>query len=368
MKKRTKIFLVAGARPNFMKIAPVIRQFEQHKDFFKTKIIHTGQHYDYEMNEAFFHDLEIPAPDYFLNARSGTHARQTAKIMTRFEDVCIKEEPDLVVVVGDVNSTLACSTVAKKLGIEVAHIEAGMRSFDMSMPEEINRILTDSITDYFFITEASGYKNLIREGKDKEKLFFVGNVMIDNLFYGLKKLKRCSSSFFKTTKLKNRLKKYACLTLHRPSNVDNKTSFFELMHCLEKISEKIPIIFSVHPRTKKKLKGFGINVPRNIITVPSLSYLEFLNLLKDSTLVLTDSGGLQEETTVLGIPCLTLRENTERPVTIKKGTNVLIGRDYKKLLKEVDKILSEKGKKGKRPRFWDGKASKRIVKILTNIY
>ena len=364
---KIKLFLIAGTRPNFMKISPLLKEISKN-DGFTTLLIHTGQHYDYEMAETFFHDLMIPAPDYFLNARGGTQCQQIAKIMSRFEAVCVKEKPDLVIVVGDVNSTLACSIVAKKLGIEVAHIEAGLRSFDITMPEEINRIITDSITDYFFITEPSGYENLLKEGKARNGLFFVGNVMIDSLFYGLKKLEKMELATFKTNRFISNLKEYACLTLHRPSNVDDKKTLSTLMGYLGKVSKKVPLIFPIHPRTKKNLKKFGINLAKNIIFVPPLSYLEFLNLWKGSQMVLTDSGGLQEETTALGIPCLTLRENTERPITVSEGTNIVIGRNYDRLLCEVDNILKGKSKKGTVPKFWDGKASCRIVKILKRIY
>lgn len=362
-----KVFLVAGARPNFMKIAPLVKQMQKDKKAFVYKIIHTGQHYDYRMNEVFFRDLQIPSAMHFLNSGSASHAVQTAKIMTRFEKVCISEKPDLVIVVGDVNSTLACSIVARKLSIAVAHIEAGLRSYDKSMPEEINRIVTDSISDYFFISEKAGYNNLLREGKNKKDLFFVGNVMIDTLFYQLNRLKKMDLSVFATNKLKSKFSSYACLTLHRPSNVDRRADLVRIMSCIETISKKIPVLFPVHPRTQASLKKFKVRVSPGIILLPALSYLEFLNLWKDSKFVLTDSGGLQEETTALKVPCFTLRKTTERPVTVTKGTNIVVGEDYSILFKKVCSVLKGKQKKGSLPPLWDGKASIRIVRILKKL-
>ncbi len=353
------IHLVAGARPNFMKIAPIVRELKKQNYLFK--IIHTGQHYDYEMSETFFSDLELPKPDYFLEAGSGTHAEQTAKIMINYEKICFVEKPKICVVVGDVNSTLACSIVAKKLGIKVAHVEAGLRSKDMTMPEEINRIVTDSISDLFFVTEKSGVENLLKEGKSKDKIFFVGHVMIDNLFFQLNKLKEKEKDFF-TKKLKEKLDKYIFLTLHRPSNVDNKEKLEKILNVLSKIP--YPIIFPIHPRTKKRLEEFKIKLPKNIIPLNPLSFSESLFLWKDSLCVLTDSGGLQEETTALSVPCFTLRENTERPITVEEGTNTVVGKDFNRLLKLVEEVEKGSYKKGKIPKMWDGRASERIVKIL----
>ncbi|HEC93015.1 MAG TPA: UDP-N-acetylglucosamine 2-epimerase (non-hydrolyzing) [Candidatus Atribacteria bacterium] len=358
------IFLVAGARPNFMKIAPICRELKRQNLPFK--IIHTGQHYDYNMSEAFFKDLEIPEPDYYLGAGSGTHAQQTAKIMIEFEKVCLEKKPDIVIVVGDVNSTLACSITAKKLGVKVAHVEAGLRSRDMSMPEEINRIVTDSISDYFFVTEKSGYENLLKEGKPEERIFFVGNVMIDNLCFQLEKINNFKKNFVTAT-LKSQLKNYLFLTLHRPSNVDNKKTLSEIFDVLNKVSKKIPIIFPIHPRTKKQIDKFEIKIASSIYMIEPLSFSESLFLWKDAKAVLTDSGGLQEETTALGVPCLTLRENTERPITIEVGTNVLIGRDYALIEKYIYEVLQGNFKKGQVPEKWDGKVSHRIVKILREI-
>jgi UDP-N-acetylglucosamine 2-epimerase (non-hydrolysing) len=323
-KNKIKVFLIAGARPNFMKIAPVFRESQKYNQV-DCKVVHTGQHYDYEMSEAFFEDLELPKPDFFLSAGSGTHAVQTAKIMVAFEKLCQNERPDLIIVVGDVNSTLACSIVAKKLLIEVAHVEAGLRSFDLAMPEEINRMVTDSISDYFFVTEESGAANLVQEGKPKDRIHFVGNVMIDNLFYQVEKLDGDMSERFATSKIKEKLKDYAFLTLHRPSNVDTRSGFSEIADALNSIAAKMPILFPVHPRTKKMMDEFSIHLSNNIFLFSPLSFKESLFLWKDSRVVLTDSGGLQEETTALGVPCVTLRDNTERPITIEMGTNMLAG-------------------------------------------
>jgi UDP-N-acetylglucosamine 2-epimerase (non-hydrolysing) len=387
-----KILLVAGARPNFMKIAPLVHEIKlrskervawrkklglkSHE--LKYKIVHTGQHYDYEMSKVFFDELDIPAPDYFLGAGSGSHAEQTAKIMTVFERVCLQEKPDAAVVVGDVNSTLACSVTAKKLNIKVAHVEAGLRSFDMTMPEEINRIVTDSISDYLFVSEKSGINNLKREGRSIKQVFFVGNIMIDTLYYGLNKIenKKLGKSVIEKKILNPELNasstmrhadRYAVVTLHRPSNVDDKDKLKDILLALKKISEDMHVYFPAHPRTEKNINDFNLNYlmeGSNIKVTPPLSYLEFLSLWKDAQLVLTDSGGIQEETTVLGVPCFTIRENTERPITIKKGTNILVGTTGKGILKAYKKFKKGKIKKGRVPKFWDGKTAGRIVKIL----
>lgn len=365
---RKTIFLVAGARPNFMKIAPVARALERHEDRFVCRIVHTGQHYDYEMSDVFFQELGIRTPEHYLGAGSGSHAEQTAKIMTAFEVLCQKERPDLVVVVGDVNSTLACSITAKKLHIPVAHIEAGLRSRDMSMPEEINRMVTDAISDFFFVTEKSGVDNLLVEGKRKEQIFFVGHVMIDNLMYQLDKLDAAFADTFATASLKNQYARYGVVTLHRPSNVDSRRSLTDIAGALSTLSRDLPLIFPIHPRTKKNLKAFNILLNGAVIMTDPLSYMEFLNLWKDAALVLTDSGGIQEETTALGIPCLTLRENTERPVTVSEGTNALVGHSPPRILAEAKKILDGDVKKGKRPELWDGRAAQRIVEILDRVF
>jgi len=358
-----KAFLIAGARPNFMKIAPIYRESLNY-DQVECRIVHTGQHYDYDMSEAFFEDLEIPEPHFFLSAGSGTHAVQTAKIMVAFEELCQEEKPDIVIVVGDVNSTLACSIVAKKLLIDVAHVEAGLRSFDLTMPEEINRMVTDSISDYFFVTEESGIKNLMQEGKPKDRIHFVGNVMIDNLFYQAKKLEKNNGSGFSAFELKQQNKDYVFLTLHRPSNVDTKESFEEIAEALNQIATERPIFFPVHPRTRKMMEQFNITLSENIHLLSPLGFKEALFLWKDAALVMTDSGGLQEETTALGVPCVTMRENTERPITIKMGTNVLAGNRKESILKAYRKSIKEKGKKYNVPPKWDGKAAERIWKVL----
>lgn len=328
------------------------------------KLVHTGQHYDYEMSQAFFDDLEIPEPDYFLEAGPGSHAEQTAKIMLSFEKVCEEEDPDLVLVVGDVNSTLACSIVAKKMGIEVAHVEAGLRSFDLTMPEEINRMVTDAITDYFFVTERSGVENLRKEGKSEDRIFFVGHVMIDNLLYQLDKV-NANRSGFKHKELKETTGKYIFMTLHRPSNVDRKAALEGIVSVLNRIADAVPIIFPVHPRTRKMLQHFGIELSDNIHQLPPLGFQESLYLWKDAELVITDSGGMQEETTALKIPCLTLRENTERPVTVSAGTNTLVSAET--LEQEVRDILEGGGKTGRIPDLWDGRAAERIVAHLVGI-
>ena len=391
MKKKYKLMLVAGARPNFMKIAPIIRALgvrcEALGELRKEKggrieelsnkaeeinrvnqityrIVHTGQHYDYEMSQAFFDDLEIPKPDYFLEAGSGSHAEQTAKIMISFEKVCERERPDVVIVVGDVNSTLACSIVAKKLLIKVAHVEAGLRSFDLTMPEEINRMVTDAITDYFFVTEQSAVDNLRKEGKPENRIYFVGHVMIDNLLYQLKKLETVDPTGFDHQSLKQELDHYVFLTLHRPSNVDNRETLAGIVSALNKIAEISPIVFPVHPRTAKMLKHYDYNLSDKIYQLPPLGFQESLYFWRDARLVMTDSGGLQEETTALGMPCLTLRENTERPITVSEGTNKLVKVD--ELEYEVEEILKGNGKKGKVPDLWDGKAAGRMVSILAD--
>lgn len=359
-----KIHLIAGARPNFMKIAPIIRELKKHPSVFDYRLIHTGQHYDKGMSDVFFEELQIPQPDYQLEVGSGTHAEQTANIMVRYEKVCQEDRSDLVMVVGDVNSTLACAIVAKKLNIKVAHVEAGLRSGDLSMPEEINRMVTDAITDYFFVTEKSGVENLKKEGKLEERIFFVGHVMIDNLYFQLDKLKEIDEAKLTTSQLKNQFQQYGVVTLHRPSNVDDKETLQGIVEASSEISQKIPLIFPIHPRTQKKIDALDIRLPKTIETMGPLPYMEFLNLFKDAKIVLTDSGGIQEETTALGLPCITLRENTERPITISDGTNTLVGTDKEKIIKAADRVIRGEGKTGKRPEYWDGKAAERIVREL----
>lgn len=358
------LYLVAGARPNFMKIAPIVRALQAHGGL-DYKIIHTGQHYDREMNDVFFEELGIPAPDVFMGAGGGSHAQQTAKIMTAFEELCQEKKPDAVLVVGDVNSTLACSIVAKKLHIPVAHVEAGLRSGDMSMPEEINRLVTDSISDWFFVTEPSGAEHLRREGKAEGAIHYVGHVMVDNVLYQADKLVQ-SAAEFETSAFKRQNSRYGVITLHRPSNVDDAAMMARIGGALKEIAEELPLLFPVHPRTRGNLEKFGIDLGPNIALVGPQAYMAFLNVWKDAAVVLTDSGGLQEETTALGVPCITIRENTERPITVEEGTNVLVGTDPQRIVAEARKVLRGEGKQGRRLHLWDGKAAERIVAILAH--
>jgi UDP-N-acetylglucosamine 2-epimerase (non-hydrolysing) len=361
------LFLVAGARPNFMKIAPIVRALQAHGGL-AFKIIHTGQHYDREMNDVFFEELGIPQPDIFMGAGGGSHSQQTAKIMVAFEELCQTEPPDAVLVVGDVNSTLACSIVAKKLNIPVAHVEAGLRSGDMTMPEEINRLVTDSISDWFFVTEPSGVSHLQREGKADSAIHYVGHVMVDNALYQAEKLSDADTSCFETSGFKAASTanggRYGVITLHRPSNVDSAEMMTRIAGALKEIAADLPLIFPVHPRTRGNLEKFGIDLGLNITLVGPQAYMAFLNLWKDAAVVLTDSGGLQEETTALGVPCVTIRENTERPVTVDEGSNVLAGTDPVRIVAETMKILRGEGKQGRRPHLWDGRAAVRIVEVL----
>jgi UDP-N-acetylglucosamine 2-epimerase (non-hydrolysing) len=363
------IYLVAGARPNFMKIAPIVRAL-QAQQLLTYKIIHTGQHYDREMNDVFFEELGIPQPDVFMGAGGGSHAQQTAKIMVGFEELCMQERPAAVLVVGDVNSTLACSIVAKKLNIPVAHVEAGLRSGDMAMPEEINRLVTDSISDWFFVTEPAALEHLRREGKQEDAIHYVGHVMVDNVLYQADKLDHTDTSSFETSAWKAERKaagqRYGVVTLHRPSNVDDAANFTRIAGALKEIAAELPLIFPVHPRTRANLEKFGIDLGANITLAGPQAYMAFLNLWKDAAVVLTDSGGLQEETTALGVPCVTIRENTERPVTVDEGSNVLAGTDPAAILREARKILRGEGKQGRRPHLWDGRAAERIVAVLAN--
>ena len=356
--------LVAGARPNFMKVAPIYAEMKRRPAEFEPKIVHTGQHYDASMSDAFFEDLGMPKPDIHLGVGSASHAVQTAKIMTEFEPVALAEKPAWVVVVGDVNSTIACALVCSKLGIKVAHVEAGLRSRDRSMPEEINRILTDSISDLLFTTSQDADENLKQEGIPADKIRFVGNVMIDSLLDHLKLAEK--------SKVRQDLgvdgEDYAVLTLHRPSNVDDKETFSGIVDALIAISKKLPIVFPVHPRTKAKIEEFGFaNTIANsdIRLIEPLGYLDFMRLYSGAKLVLTDSGGLQEETTVLGIPCLTLRHNTERPITIEMGTNVLVGTSGEKIkLAAAVALNKDQSSDTKIPPLWDGKAAVRICDAL----
>jgi UDP-N-acetylglucosamine 2-epimerase (non-hydrolysing) len=359
-----RILNVVGARPNFMKIAPIQRQMLMHNSKLEPILIHTGQHYDDRMSKLFFEDLQLPEPQYYLGVGSGSHAEQTAKIMMEFEKVCEKMKPDLVVVVGDVNSTAACSMVASKLWIPIAHVEAGLRSFDRKMPEEINRLVTDALSEYLFTTEKSGNENLQNEGISPTKIHFVGNVMIDSLVYFLEKAE--DSNIFADLKIK--ALEYVLVTLHRPSNVDDTENLDKILSAFEIIQKEIPIIFPIHPRTQKNISAFGwesrVGKLKNLKLLPPIGYLDFLKLEKECKFVLTDSGGIQEETTYLGIPCLTLRENTERPVTVKLGTNEVVGTDTAKIIKDTRLILDGRWKKGSVPPLWDGQAASRITKII----
>lgn len=362
-----KILSVVGARPNFMKIAPLARAIKTHKNV-KHIIVHTGQHYDHKMSKSFFEDLDIPKPNINLEVGSGSHAVQTAEVMLRFEKVVLMHKPDVVVVVGDVNSTIACSLVATKLRIPVAHIEAGLRSNDRNMPEETNRLLTDSISDMLFTTCLEANKNLLSEGVPKDRMFFVGNVMIDTLLNNIKKAERSNAVQNMCLKKKG----YALVTLHRPSNVDDRTNIKVIFSAINEVQKRIKVVFPIHPRTRKNFAAFGltkmVNSMRNLVLTEPLGYFEFLNLMMNSKLVLTDSGGIQEETTVLKIPCLTIRENTERPITVTEGSNVLVGVDKNKIIRESIKVLNGYEKKCSRPKYWDGKASERIVKKLMSLY
>ena len=390
-----KILSVVGARPNFMKIAAIcdaIKEFNQMalREDIQHVLVHTGQHYDANMSDFFFNDLELPKPDLFLGVGSASHSEQTAKIMERFEDVLLDEKPKIVVVVGDVNSTLACALVTKKTlcpGVRedegyipsLAHVEAGLRSFDRTMPEEINRIVTDSVSDYLFKTEESANRNLVREGVAQEKIHFVGNVMIDTLLRHRSKAKE--STILSDLQLSNGIgaKPFGILTLHRPSNVDNKEIFSRMLGAFLEISKRMPVIFPAHPRTLKRIQEADLadyfvdhfmegpepwDSRVRIRLVPPLGYLDFLSLMSEAKIVLTDSGGIQEETTILGVPCITLREKTERPVTLEDGTNVLAGSDPERIVKEFTKLSNGKMKPRSSPKYWDGNAAKRILKVL----
>lgn len=362
------IYLIVGARPNFMKIAPIIRALKEAHDRFDFSLIHTGQHYDHEMSGVFFEELEIPLPQHNLDCGSGSHAEQTAKIMVAFERICLnskpQQTPNCVLVVGDVNSTLACSIVAKKLKIPVAHVEAGLRSGDRSMPEEINRLVTDSISDWLFCSEPSAVANLLREGHNPDSIFLVGQVMVDNLLYQKKKLEQQPDSNLSTTLHKNRLGRYGVVTLHRPSNVDDVHTLQKIINHLNSAAQQLPLVFSIHPRTREKLKSLSVQPCDRITVLNSLTYMEFLNLWKDAAVVITDSGGLQEETTALGVPCLTLRNNTERPITVEEGTNTLIDSHKESIFLAIQAILNGNSKRGKRPALWDGRSAHRIVAQL----
>jgi UDP-N-acetylglucosamine 2-epimerase (non-hydrolysing) len=360
---RLKIINIVGARPNLPKIAPLMREMQRHPEI-EPILVHTGQHYDEALSDIFFRQMGIPTPHVNLEVGSGSHAAQTAEVLKRVEPVLIEHQPDLVLVVGDVNSTIAVSLAAVKLGISVAHVEAGLRSFDRSMPEEINRILTDALADYLFVTEEDAIQHLLKEGRPRESIYLVGNVMIDSLRHFLPIAQK--SPIGEDLGLKNGAdwQRFAVLTLHRPSNVDSTEKLAELLGAIDSIASEVPVVFPVHPRTQQRLAQAGIKTHPQLRMIPPIGYLDFLCLLSKATLVLTDSGGIQEETTALGVPCLTLRENTERPITISEGTNQLIGTDPAKIIAAAQSILAGNGKPGRIPPFWDGHAAERIVDVL----
>jgi UDP-N-acetylglucosamine 2-epimerase (non-hydrolysing) len=356
-----RVLHIVGARPNFMKVAPVMNALRAREHVVQT-LVHTGQHYDANMSDIFFEQLGIPAPDVNLAVGSGTHARQTADIMTRFEPVLLDVQPDIVLVYGDVNSTVAAALVCAKLAVRVGHVEAGLRSFDRTMPEEINRVVTDRLADLLFTPSEDGDINLQREGISDERIFRVGNVMIDTLV----RLMPLAESHAEARNRSRFPKRYALVTLHRPANVDDGAVLKRILQSLLEVSEELAVVFPAHPRTRKRIADFGLNTERLQVLDP-LPYVEFLGLQSQATVVITDSGGIQEETTYLGVPCLTVRENTERPVTVTYGTNVLVGRDPLKLRLEVARVLAGEAKKGKVPPLWDGSAGKRIADVLTGL-
>jgi UDP-N-acetylglucosamine 2-epimerase (non-hydrolysing) len=358
-----KIVNVVGARPNLPKIAPLIREMRRYSEI-ESVLVHTGQHYDDALSSIFFRQMGIPAPDVNLEVGSGSHAAQTADVLKRIEPILIEHKPDLVLVVGDVNSTVAVSLAAAKLGIAVAHVEAGLRSLDRSMPEEINRVLTDALAEYLFVTEESAIEHLLKEGRPASSIHFVGNVMIDSLLHFLPIARQSHIGDELRLTLGQTWQRFAVLTLHRPSNVDSMGKLGELLGAVATIAAEVPVMFPVHPRTQQRLTGAGINCHPQLRMIQPLGYLDFLCLLSNASLVLTDSGGIQEETTALRVPCLTLRDNTERPVTISKGTNILVGTDPDKIRAAALDILAGKRKTGGIPPLWDGKAAERIVKVL----
>ena len=347
------ILHVVGARPNFMKAAPVMSAFRKRSNVVQT-LVHTGQHYDKNMSDVFFEQLGIAAPDVNLEVGSGTHAQQAAEVMSRFEPVVIDKKPDLVLVYGDVNSTMATAVVCSKLLIPVGHVEAGLRSFDRTMPEEINRIITDQLADLLFTPSEDGDRNLLREGVSPDKIYRVGNVMIDSLVRLLPVAKKCKANGFPP--------RYALVTLHRPSNVDDSQVLRQILDCMVGVSSELGVVFPVHPRTRQRIREFGLETPNLHLTEP-MPYIEFLALQAGAAVVITDSGGIQEETTYLGVPCLTLRHNTERPITEELGTNILVGNDTARLRIELSKILAGNAKRGTIPPLWDGQASERIAEI-----
>jgi UDP-N-acetylglucosamine 2-epimerase (non-hydrolysing) len=355
------IISIIGARPNFMKMAPVINSLKTLS--VNNIVVHTGQHYDQKMSEDILSDLGFQNPEYFLGAGGGTQVNQIYKIMKRFEEVCLKVKPVLVIVAGDVNSTLACALVAAKMNIKVAHVEAGLRSDDLGMPEEINRILTDRLSELLFTTEMNAAKNLINEGISSEKIHFVGNCMIDSVNKFISKAKNLK--FWNNLGFNK--KEYLLATIHRPSNVDSKNDLSNVVNILNVISKKLPIVFPIHPRTRKKLDEFSLKLNKTTMLLEPLSYIPFLSLMSESKIILTDSGGIQEEATFLGVPCITMRENTERPITTEIGTNILAGTEHENIISIFDKIMESEEFKFQIPPLWDGHTGDRIVKIIKEI-
>jgi UDP-N-acetylglucosamine 2-epimerase (non-hydrolysing) len=362
-----KILHVVGARPNFMKVAPILAELRKHRGV-EQVLVHTGQHYDEKMSDIFFQDLGMPAPDVHLGVGSGSHAQQTAKVMVAIEPVLLEQRPDVVVVAGDVNSTIAVALVAAKLGMPIAHVEAGLRSGDWTMPEEVNRVLTDRLSHLLFTPSRDGDQNLAREGIDPARVHFVGNVMIDSLRAALPRARESRIH----AQLGVAKGAYALATLHRPSNVDEPESLAKVLGALAEVAARLPIVFPIHPRTRARLSADGnlrdrAASARGLQLVDPLGYLDFLALVADARFVLTDSGGIQEETTALGVPCLTLRENTERPVTVEVGTNTLVGTDPAQIVPQSIAVLEGRGKKGRNPELWDGRAAGRIARILVDV-
>jgi UDP-N-acetylglucosamine 2-epimerase (non-hydrolysing) len=367
MARPRRIVSIAGARPNFMKIAPIVAALRRRPETFESVLVHTGQHYDEQMSQVFFDELGIPRPDINLNVGSGSHAQQTAAIMVGFEQILTSQSIDLVLVVGDVNSTIACALVASKLGVPVAHVEAGLRSYDRRMPEEINRVLTDQISDLLFTTEESAADNLRREGVDAAKVHFVGNVMIDTLLAHRERARATNA----LSALGLEPGGYGLMTLHRPSNVDDTSAFEQLMQGIAAVAHDVPIVFPVHPRTRpavaRSATAAGLVADSRLRLVDPLGYLDFVGLMERARVVLTDSGGIQEETTILGVPCLTLRENTERPVTISHGTNRLVGTDPSKIADAWGEVRGDTTRPA-RPPLWDGRAAERIVETIGKFF
>ncbi len=360
-----KIISLVGARPNFIKIAPLHKAFQEVNSEFQHQICHTGQHFDKNMSKIFFDELGLPRPDFYLGVSGESHTSQTAKIMLKLEEVLVDEKPDLLIVPGDVNSTMAGSLVAAKMGIPLAHIESGLRSFDRTMPEEINRMVTDVLADYLFVSENSGLVNLKKEGIPDDKVFFVGNIMIDSLVYYLPKIEKSDI----LDRLNLQTGHYILGTFHRPSNVDNFSQIKKLLELLNRLAIKRTLVFPIHPRTRKNIESFGLidNLSKNVRLVNPIGYIDFLALIRQAELVITDSGGIQEETTFLDVPCVTVRDNTERPITIDLGTNILAGTNFNNIEEICNSILNGSIPKGKVPDLWDGETAKRVVKIIRDL-